>query len=442
MTDLIQNYLALLSAFYKRLLTEGGFGFPAVNSLTIVLTFLSLILVMAGGFYAAKKIIQVLLRVFSKLFRFKFPGLLANSRFSHYISQLILYYLLRVSIPVIFTGRTDSIEIFDKLLYVYLVFIVLGVLMAIITSGFDTLREKESYHDKPINSYRQVIQIVLIIIGMMVIFSILTGQSPYKFFAAMGAASAILLLMFKDAIMGFVASVQVTSNDMVRIGDWITMPKYGADGDVIEITLTTVKVSNFDKTITTIPTYALISDSFQNWRGMIRSGGRRIKRAIIIKQSSIRYIADDELVRFKKIQGISDYIDQRQEEICKHNEAIHADRSIPVNGRNLTNAGLFRRYAEWYLKNHPGTNKKMILMVRQLAPTEIGIPIELYVFTNTTNWVEYEYIMADIFDHLIAAVRYFDLHIYERQSGSDVQRIEMVDSNFDQYSAKSDIAEG
>jgi len=248
--------------------------------------------------------------------------------------------------------------------------------------------------------------------------------------------------MFKDAIMGFVASVQVTSNDMVRIGDWITMPKYGADGDVIEITLTTVKVSNFDKTITTIPTYALISDSFQNWRGMIRSGGRRIKRAIIIKQSSIRYIADDELVRFKKIQGISDYIDQRQEEICKHNEAIHADRSIPVNGRNLTNAGLFRRYAEWYLKNHPGTNKKMILMVRQLAPTEIGIPIELYVFTNTTNWVEYEYIMADIFDHLIAAVRYFDLHIYERQSGSDVQRIEMVDSNFDQYSAKSDIAEG
>jgi Small-conductance mechanosensitive channel len=229
------------------------------------------------------------------------------------------------------------------------------------------------------------------------------------------------MLMFKDSIMGFVASIQVTTNDIVRLGDWVTVPKYGADGDVIEINLTTVKVQNFDKTITTLPTYSLISDSFQNWRGMQASGGRRIKRSIIIKQSSIRYIPEEEIPLFKRIQGITRYIEERQAEIQDHNRKIGADRSIPVNGRNLTNAGLFRKYAEWYLQNHPGTHKDMTLMVRQLAPTENGLPFELYVFTNTTQWVAYEYIMADIFDHLIAAVPYFDLQIFERESSKDVR---------------------
>jgi miniconductance mechanosensitive channel len=439
MTDLIQNSFTLLSAWFKQLLTESGFSLTAVNWLTIILLFTSLIIVTTGCCYIINKILHGVLYLFGKSPKMKFFNLLLDNKFPYFLSLLAAYYFMQYSIPVILSGHAALIGFFDKLLYIYLVFVIIRTLMTIITAGFDTLREKENYHDRPISSYRQVIQIVLIIIGIALLISKLFDLTIVGLFTGMGAASAILLLMFKDVIMGCVASVQVTSNDMVRIGDWITMPKYGADGDVIEITLTTVKVSNFDKTITTIPTYALISDSFQNWRGMIRSGGRRIKRAIIIKQSSIRYIADDELVRFKKIQGISDYIDKRQEEIRKHNEEIHADRSIPVNGRNLTNAGLFRKYTEWYLNNHPGTNKKMILMVRQLAPTEIGIPLELYVFTNTTKWVEYEYIMADIFDHLIAAVRYFDLHIYERQSGSDVQRLEMVDSDFNQYSAKFDI---
>ena len=202
---------------------------------------------------------------------------------------------------------------------------------------------------------------------------------------------------------------------MVRIGDWITMPKYGADGDVIQINLTTVKVQNFDKTITTIPTYSLISDSFQNWRGMEESGGRRIKRALLLRQSSIRFIEPGEIEKFKKIQSLTTYIEHRQKDIDKANLRNEIDKDLLVNGRNLTNAGLFRKYIDNYLATHSGTNKKMTMMVRQLAPTATGLPLEIYTFTSTTKWVEYEHIMADIFDHIIAAAKYFDLQIYEME---------------------------
>jgi miniconductance mechanosensitive channel len=259
------------------------------------------------------------------------------------------------------------------------------------------------------------------------IFSYLTGKSPIAFFTAMGALSAVLLLMFKDTIMGFVASIQVTTNDMVRIGDWITMSKYGADGDVIEINLTTVKVQNFDKTITTIPTYSLISDAFQNWRGMQESGGRRIKRAIYIKQSTIKFLAPDEVDRFKSIQTLKSYIEHRQKDIDKNNERIGADKSLLINGRNLTNAGLYRKYIDNYVANHSGLHKNMTMMVRQLAPTANGLPLELYVFTSTTKWVDYEHIMADIFDHLLAAARYFDIEIYEMEGSGDVKPIRLTE---------------
>lgn len=231
--------------------------------------------------------------------------------------------------------------------------------------------------------------------------------------------------MFKDTIMGFVASIQVTTNDIVRIGDWITMPKYGADGDILEINLTTVKVQNFDKTITTIPTYSLISDSFQNWRGMRQSGGRRIKRAINIKQSSIRFLKEEELPQFEQIQLLTSYIQHRQRDIEKHNQRVNADKSLLINGRNLTNAGLFRKYIDSYISNHSGTNKRMNIMVRQLAPTQHGLPIEIYMFANTIIWAEYEHIMADIFDHIIAAAPYFGLQIYEMEGSGDLKQIEI-----------------
>ena len=235
----------------------------------------------------------------------------------------------------------------------------------------------------------------------------------------MGAASAIMMLVFKDTILGFVASVQVTTNDMVRKGDWITMPKYNADGTVTQITLNTVKVVNFDRTIITIPTYAMISDSFQNWRGMRDVDSRRIKRSLYFKQSSIRFIDREEFPRFLSIQLLEDYILQRQEIIDNYNEKIGADRSISINGRNLTNIGLFRKYTDLYLRSHSNVRQNMTLMVRQLAPTAQGLPLEVYCFASTSNWVKYENTMSDIFDHLISAAPFFDLVIFEENSSND-----------------------
>lgn len=355
--------------------------------------------------------------------KLSFFGYLVKNRFPHYLALSAPLIFVENAIPVVFADFPAFVKPLDNLTEIYMVLMVVWILMSVVKSGVDVLKEKQPFRDKPMESYLQVIQIIFFLFGAVYLFSVLTGKSPGVFFGAMGAASAVLLLMFKDTIMGFVASIQVTTNDMVRIGDWITMPKYGADGDVLEINLTTVKVQNWDKTITTIPTYTLISDSFQNWRGMQNSGGRRIKRSLLIKQNRIRFISDEELPRFKKIQGISAYIDERQAEIQAHNQRIGADRSIPVNGRNITNFGLFRRYVDWYLVNHPGTHKGMLMMVRQLAPTEHGMPLELYAFTNTIKWVEYEPIMADIFDHLIAAVKYFDLEIFELPTGSDVLEV-------------------
>lgn len=336
---------------------------------------------------------------------------------------LLPYALIELFIPIVFNDFRILEQAANIIVRIWLVFLIINILVSIIRSACDLLALRPAFRDKPMTSYIQVFQIILYLLGTVMAFSIITGKSPVVFFTAMGAASAIVLLIFQDSIKGFVASIQVTTNDMVRLGDWITVPKYGADGDVIEINLTTVKVQNFDKTITTLPTYALISDSFQNWRGMVNASGRRIKRALNIKQSSIRFIADEELPRFKKIQGIAGYIDEKQKEIKAHNESIGADRSLPVNGRNLTNAGLFRQYTEWYLKTHPGTKQDYTMMVRQLAPTETGIPFEVYVFTNTTNWVKYEAIMSDIFDHLMATVKYFDLEIFELEAGGDVKRV-------------------
>ncbi len=368
--------------------------------------------------YTVRSILKTILQRVAASSKLLFFRYLLKNRFAHFLALIAPFSLVKNAIPVVFSDFPGWIRPLDAVTEIYMVFMLVWMLMAIIRSGSDVLREKPAFRDKPMESYLQVVRMVLFLFGAVYLFSVLTGKSPVAFFTAMGAASAILLLMFRDTIMGFVASIQVTTNDMVRIGDWITMPKYGADGDVVEINLTTVKVQNFDKTITTIPTYTLISDSFQNWRGMSDSGGRRIKRALTIRQNSIRYIADEELSRFKKIQGIHDYIEERQAEIDAHNKRIGADRSVPVNGRNLTNAGLYRKYIDWYLRNHPGTHKGMTMMVRQLAPTEVGLPLELYVFTNTVKWVEYEYIMADIFDHLIAAVSYFDLQIFERTTGT------------------------
>lgn len=395
-----------------------------VNLFALILVLFILMYILQ---HAVKRILRIALIRLSKRSPLKFFHHLLNNRFPHYISLSVPLVLIRGAIPVIFIDFPDLIRPMNTITDIYMVLVIIWMIMTVIRAGGDELRTRPAFREKPMDSYLQVIRIILFLIGAVIIFSNLTGQSPLAFFTAMGAISAVLLLMFKDTIMGFVASIQVTANDMVRIGDWITMPKYGADGAVTQINLTTVKVQNFDKTITTIPTYSLISDSFQNWRGMTEAGGRRIKRAIFIKQSTIRFIAPEELERFKKIQSLTSYIEHRQKDIDKSNQRLGIDKTLLVNGRNLTNAGLYRKYIDNYLANHSGTHKNMTMMVRHLAPTANGLPLELYVFTSSTKWIDYEYIMADIFDHLIAAARYFDLQIYESEASGDSTNVSFND---------------
>jgi miniconductance mechanosensitive channel len=321
-------------------------------------------------------------------------------------------------IPKVFIDFAYFENIVEKGLKVFAIVLTLWIARSVLNALRDYFKTLTRLNDKPIDSYIQVFMIFAWLLGILSAFAIITGIEFVKFITTIGAASAIIILVFKDTILGFVASIQVSINDMVRIGDWITFEKYGADGDVIEINLSTVKVQNFDKTITTIPTYALISDSFKNWRGMEESDGRRIKRALNIKLDSIKHLSIEEVEQLKNIQLISSYLESRQSDITTYNTENNINKELLLNGRNLTNIGVFRKYMETYIENHSGTNKEMMIMVRQLAPTAHGIPIEMYAFSSDKRWQNYEYIMADIFDHLIAAVPYFNLEIFELPSNS------------------------
>ena len=423
----ISHSITAISRWTYNLLVKWGLDEDLAAYVNLFALLFALIILVYLTQHVVRRMLRIVLIRISKRTDIKFFHHLLNNRLPHYLALIATLVLINAAIPVIFIDFPDLIKPMNVIADVYLVLIIIWMVMAIIRAGGDDLRTKPAFREKPIDSYIQVIRMILFLIGAVVIFSNLTGKSPLAFFTAMGAISAVLLLMFKDTIMGFVASIQVTANDTVRIGDWITMPKYGADGDVIEINLTTVKVQNFDKTITTIPTYSLISDSFQNWRGMSQAGGRRIKRAIFIKQSTIRFIKPAELEKFKKIQSLTNYIEHRQKDIDKNNERLGIDKSLLLNGRNLTNAGLYRKYIDNYIANHSGTHKKMTMMVRHLAPTANGLPLELYVFTSTTKWADYEHIMADIFDHLIAAAPFFDLQIYESEASGDMTSLSFTD---------------
>lgn len=362
---------------------------------------------------------RILLFVFHRavnITKLSFINYTIENRLPHYLALIGPYSFVRGTIPVIFYDFHTMITPMLKATDVYMVFMVIWIIMSIVRSFGGVLQEKPAFQNKPMKSYFQVVQIVLFIFGAVVIYSILTGKSATTFFAAMGAASAILMLLFQDSIKGFAGSIQVTTNNMVQIGDWITMNKYGADGNVQEINLTTVKIRNFDKTITTVPTYALISDSFQNWRGMQDSGGRRFRRALNIKHNTIRFLTDDELEKYKEIDGLKEYITAKQKEFSK----MPKREGLLSNMYRITNSDLFLQYGIYYLRNHPRIDKNLTLLVRQLPPGPQGLPIELYTFTNTTVWAEYELILSEIVNHFIGIVKYFDLTIFEESSGSDI----------------------
>lgn len=365
---------------------------------------------------------KILVGLFTRLSlnsKTNFDNLLVKNKAPRNIAHVIPVIILYKTIPFVFQDYPVAEPVLLKIIEVFGIFLFLWVVRSILNTAKDFLKTIPSLRDKPIDSYIQVFMIFAWAFGLFFAFSIITEIEIWKFFTALGTASAVIILVFRDTIMGFVASIQVSINDMVRIGDWITFDKYGADGDVIEINLATVKVQNFDMTITTIPTYALISDSFKNWRGMTDSGGRRIKRALLIKQESIRFLGDNDIKALKKIELISDYIDKRSSDITNYNTLNNIDKSLLINGRNLTNIGVFRKYIDAYLNNHSGVNEEMTIMVRQLNPTSQGIPIEIYAFSSDKRWANYEYIMADIFDHLLAAILYFDLEGFELPSSTN-----------------------
>jgi miniconductance mechanosensitive channel len=401
------------------LFKKWDFGETFSSYLSLLLNILILSL-LAYSIFLVFRIVLVRAMIFvAQKTKTKFDDLLVSNKTAKYIAHLIPLLFIYKSVPIILENFVYWESIFGKLVGIYIVLLSLWIIKTVFNALKDYLKQNPSYSDKPIDSYIQVIMIVLWVVGFVIIVSKIFDISTGKMLGTFGAISAIIILIFRDTILGFVASVQVSLNDMVRIGDWITFDKFGADGDVIEINLATVKVRNFDNTTTTIPTYSMISDSFRNWRGMLNSDGRRIKRHILIKANSIRFLKDNELNELKKIQLISAYIEKRQIEIEKYNTSHQVDKSLMINGRNMTNFGLFRKYITQYLSQYPGLNKDMILLCRQLQPTSQGIPLEIYAFSNDKRFENYEFIMADIFDHIFASIPYFSLEIYEMPSGKN-----------------------
>lgn len=341
------------------------------------------------------------------------------SRVAHLIPASVVYKLM----PQALTSYPWLSNLIVDAAAIYIVVIVALIVDALINSLLEIYHSFSISRRVPIKSFAQVIKLITYFVTLIVIAGIVIGQSPLNLFAGLGAMTAVLMLVFKDPILGFVAGLQLSSNRMVAIGDWVDIPQHDASGDVMEIALTTVKVRNFDNTITTVPTQSLINDSFKNWRGMQESPGRRIKRSIFIDVNSIEFCDDEALARYSKIDYIKDYLQDKKNQVFAHNQQTNAYAESRVNGRRLTNIGTFRAYVLAYLKHHPSINQDLTIMARQLAPTDSGLPIEIYAFSSDKNWVNYEGIQADIFDHLFAVISDFDLRVFQKPSGVDLKNL-------------------
>ncbi|MEL0650409.1 mechanosensitive ion channel domain-containing protein [Algibacter sp. TI.3.09] len=401
--------------FYDYLILS-GFTENSAKYLNMLALLVALLIAVFIIDFVTRKILVKTFAQFASVSKSNFDDLLVANKVPRNIAHIIPLLIAIRFVPEVFGDFPTFEDVFERGLEVFAIILILWIVRSSLNALKDYLKTLPRFKDKPIDSYIQVFMIFSWLGGIMSAIAILTGIEFIKFVTGLGAISAVIILVFKDTIMGFVASIQVSINDMVRIGDWITFEKYGADGDVIEINLATVKVQNFDKTITTIPTYALISDSFKNWRGMTNSEGRRIKRALYIKQTGVKYLTDADVEKLKGIHLITSYLEGRQEDIKTYNNSNNVDKNLLLNGRNLSNLGVFRKYIDTYLKQHSAVNKDMMIMARQLAPTTQGIPLEIYAFSSDKRWENYEYIMSDIFDHLIAALPYFDLEIFELPS--------------------------
>lgn len=410
------------SWLFEKLLTT-GLSEKAIHSINSVLLLIALGAILYVVDFLLRKIFLLFILRAVRKSKTKFDDYLVRHKVIKYFMHIVTIVIAKQFLPLIFVGFPKWINATMKLTDVILIITIALLANGFIKSVRDWFKTKKAFEDKPVDSYAQVVSIFVFFVCGILIFSSLTGKSPITFLVSLGAASAILMLVFKDTILGFVASIQVSANDMVRVGDWVEMPKYNADGDVLSINLNTVKVQNWDKTITTVPTYAFITDSFKNWRGMTNSGGRRIKRAIHFKMSSFKFCDEQMLERFKKYRLIKDYILEKEEEVAKHNAGLGDAGMTAVNIRRLTNIGVFRIYTDRYLRQNPEINQKMTIMVRQLQPTSKGLPLEIYCFSADVRWVFYEKTQSDIFDHLLTVAKEFGLEIFEEPSGSDFSKL-------------------
>jgi miniconductance mechanosensitive channel len=400
-----------------------GLDEPSANFLRIALLVVVMIILSWAANYITKKFIIKVLDVFFKKTKSIYDDYLVERKVFHKLSHLAPAIVILLMTGVIFYDYPTFSEVLTNIVFVYIVFVFVASLSSFFKAVDDAYNTFDFAKERPIKGYIQVAQIIVYSVAVLISVSILFGINMTAIFTGLGAIAAVILLIFKDTILGLVAGVQLTANNMIRIGDWISMPSHNADGTVLEITLNTVKVQNWDKTISTIPTYALVTNSFSNWRGMEESGGRRIKRHINIDMHSVKFCSADMLAKFRKIAFLSGYIDKKEKELAKYNKDNDFDESVPVNGRRMTNLGVFRKYLEEYLMHHPKINKGMTFLVRHLQPTEKGIPIEIYVFSTDQDWAKYEAVQADIFDHILAVIPEFGLSVFQFPTGNDLKKL-------------------
>ncbi len=410
MVELLQDWFINigLNTFFADMLTK-----TLLSILVILLSFVSV-------FIVQRLILKIVERVVEKT-KTHWDDIFVEEKVFSRLSYLVPGIIINSMLPVIYEGDPTSIAFIDGIASIYMIVVSMLVVDALLNAVLAIYRTYEVSRRIPIKSFIQVAKVVVTFIGAILIISVLIGQSPVVLVAGLGALSAVLLLVFQQPILGFVAGIQLSANKMISRGDWIEMPKYHADGDVLDVTLTTVKVQNWDKTISYIPSSAFLQDTFRNWRGMSESGGRRIKRSVNMDMNSIKFCTQEMLDKFLKIQYISEYLEHKQQELDEYNQANNADTSTLVNGRHLTNVGTFRAYVVAYLKNHPMIHKDMTFLVRQLPPSEHGLPIEIYVFSKDQVWANYEGIQADIFDHILAVIPEFELRVFQNPTGQDFQ---------------------
>ncbi|MCB1123905.1 MAG: mechanosensitive ion channel family protein [Verrucomicrobiae bacterium] len=408
---------------FQNWLLDLGVADRWVESVVIAIGVLVIVLVAVVLHFIAKKIILVSVIAVIRRSKTQWDDVLIEEkvleRVAHFAPAIAINWLA----PFFFAEREELLGALAMGVNIYLILIFLWVIDSCLNAVLNLYNRSQKSRTIPLKGFLQAVKLVVNLIGLIIILSIAFGKSPIYFFSGLGAVTAVLLLIFKDAILGFVAGIQISVNNMVQVGDWIEMPKNNADGDVIDVTLTTVKVQNWDKTITTVPTYALISDSFKNWRGMSEAGGRRIKRSINIDMNSIQFADEELLEKFKRFTLLKPYLEQKLKEVHEHNASRKEDMEELINGRHLTNIGTFRAYCLAYLRNSELVQQDMTLLVRQLQPTGEGLPIQIYLFTKDTRWAFYEGIQADIFDHLLAVIPQFKLRVYQKPSGKDLEAL-------------------